>query len=1738
MTTAGISVRFVPAGLRRGPDGKWQLRGTVLLTPLTGDGAGACGQQVELDRWPAEIETLVRDGRIAVQISPVAPVAGTTLRPAPMLAPAKWLPAKGAGSRPIPADIEKLSARFQTLMVFDRHGFGPLVSALKQTAVGAAVSTIARPGTKNPDVVANGRGEMGLLLALERGSSVLTRLHKGYEGFRSGERLLTRAPGKQSGPRRETLPWLTPAKAPDLPATAGEADRWSASERARRSRQANTALVGARAEADGQATKRTAYKAATAATLEASLDDLAKARPSCQSPAACASVTGKPDTDALQQSLDKARLRHVASTQPTEQSSRPSAPTLDDPARSRFFALQSQPGLARLFGLAVDVTIDLDATLYATLLEAHAFPESLHGKSDDGKPSEAPRAAARFAFVTARIGSECGTRVIWTCAKLRIPAVLAKPDEDAHFWACTREEIDARALGWSQAKLLGSGLCSQIDGLLDLGADRTDGTGRNPRYDLATLDIPRVSESDVHVDAQATESPDAEQPTPVATIASGGLLLVDRWRQYQAVAQATDSLARAPASTAGTVIIDAEDLTTGLRLDVGLETKGGTRWRSLVERRITYTDPDDAELFARVMRRLMPDKAERLALDDALLTLPSRLRRNSSAEWDDANHPVATAFVEEIVAQWHGAPLGIDLHGSDRLPDAPLQTVADVHSALPVSLTYSLPDTGARPPRCCFGWSYRLGVRPVLAGGVVRTLADAARLYDDGVEGRLCLPSTARTARRVLRHERIEAPVVATPHAILLRKVRGAQATATELVVRSVHDNKGKVVPLGPTATHRVLVPAPTSLEFADRHDVFTDAMVEQHGAGADAVIRPRGGLRDVAFDQQAFGTFPVWSTQRSSEGEEYPDRADLPEPTGDAIFTPRPANVRPDLRKHPYYPDPAADFMVFRLMGEDGVPLPGSPLVVPTRRPGITFPDVTPIAIELIANPVRKSIPKQDRLVLAGPAVYLDAGEAIHLRPAPGRVAATRVTVTLEPGERFQLDAWCLPAWQGLADLFDLPESAILVAQAAKAQAGACLGGVAFVKNLAEILGIDESKIRAKLPPYPSTGTVPVGCGPGQLPLPGPAEIDCVARLIAEAAASFVIPELAARTTLWVTHAVDKPLVPPSFDTTQPLTLDRVADPAHGDTVQVNGAFRLDAASTRFVEVLGSGASLISGTFDNDSRGRSDTDRARGIWPGAGSDAGWRKPLLVFGFDVREDGTVDLPDEQARLLRAEISKPPTGTDPVASDIFTLNMPPLGSSISTLDKFSDSKARVVRLELLAGSRTAPFIRTAQGATLDTGDQTVRSLSKRTVLVPATKAPARVAPMTILPSFTTSHSTLNAVRITRLRIRARRPWFSSGPGERLGIVLWPPAMFDGAVAPSSGNDVLRDYDVSDGEPVTMDLRGYSDLDLGPGGAFVSRWGADPTRPGPRSTDWIIPPAAFLDVPGDAIGQDPEQGTRKPWHPDDKDADRQDVVYVPRVAMPLPAEPDGLAPSDKPPPVMMVSLLTYQPRFDVDTEHWYFDVAINPDAAVEPFIRLGLVRYQANAPRHLRVSEPVVEWAQLMPKRELTVTPSKPVVEGGKARYPLTATVSGPGQFGTPGNGVNDPQGSYMSFTLFRRASDGVEIEVNERYGGLRGSPANQSTGIGWLNPSKTWQTTFNLDEDPLAPAATGTYSVLAVERIAMGPSSYESEPYDPVQNASEDLAWSGPRFAARVIVNTGAMSNDEVKTLRILHVHND
>ena len=239
--------------------------------------------------------------------------------------------------------------------------------------------------------------------------------------------------------------------------------------------------------------------------------------------------------------------------------------------------------------------------------------------------------------------------------------------------------------------------------------------------------------------------------------------------------------------------------------------------------------------------------------------------------------------------------------------------------------------------------------------------------------------------------------------------------------------------------------------------------------------------------------------------------------------------------------------------------------------------------------------------------------------------------------------------------------------------------------------------------------------------------------------------------------------------------------------------------------------------------------------------------------------------------------------------------------------------------------------------------------------------------------------------------------------------------------------------------------FQDSDLGPGGSWITRWGAHPTRVGGESnTGWLLSRNNFPQAkwPPDPQPVGTKGGTtlplavnpeRDPYLPTDADWAKPpflappDAALVENVLMPLPSDEDDKDASTKPIRFTAVSLVTFEARFDPEQEEWYTDIEIDVPQAPWPFfLRVGLVRFQPHVLRHLQVSEPVAEWIQVMPRCE-----AKAVVETAGDTVTITVTVTG----AASGRGDHDvtpecasTQRPLMRVVLLRRGAEGGDVVV--------------------------------------------------------------------------------------------------------------
>lgn len=894
--------------------------------------------------------------------------------------------------------------------------------------------------------------------------------------------------------------------------------------------------------------------------------------------------------------------------------------------------------------------------------------------------------------------------------------------------------------------------------------------------------------------------------------------------------------------------------------------------------------------------------------------------------------------------------------------------------------------------------------------------------------------------------------------------------------------------------------------------------------------------------------------------------------PTGTAVFRKLDPARASAPERLPYYPDPGVEALVITVTTGSG--RSGLQVVPFYRKVGqlakpAGYPDAMPVVLDTIAG---AGVASESLIEFAGGRrdTLWSYGDDYDLRPLSATESAKvasgavrHVRITLAPGETATIQLWCLPRDVFLKHIFEGTESV-----AALSVACGCVSPSAML----DPASVDDACRRgfetlsgSPLPVTADAGSDACGAGVGGLRLPSQSQIEKVATLIRDFLASQPVPEIASVLELSATHAVDIPQAVPAFVETdpkaEPLAILRVTDNSrqilsseegaksaypistwntlenHGNgatNVLLAGSVTLDAASTGAVEIQARGAAAARGVFDDPARGRSRDDRSRGLWPEV-------DPAKLFGFELLSNGKVSLQKETVTLLRLEGLSENAKTINLLDAQRKAHKEP-GGALRALRPaaFPDAKARYIELYPMAVARHGGLLRTrydelairlTRGELSQAKDDqtTISDTRLRGCWLPATVRPARVASLSLIPSFAwvrsddaTMRKEVQATRLMCIRVRLARPWFSSGEGERIGIVLWPPKLFELA-ASNVQVDVVNDLAPERGALKLNDLpddssgiREFRDADLGPGGFWVTRWGGDPIRPGKQPAGWLLSADNFA-----ANSKDRSAGPS--WEPPDAQLENidwsrppidapPDAAVVQDVLMPIPDDMDSGAASDDPlRGFLAVSLVTYEPRFDPEQEHWYTDVYINPLGVVSPFVRLGIVRFQPHAKRRLQVSEPVTEWIQILPTRTLKATAARERGASNNVRLTilLEGIASGRGDDAMSPE-TSSAQSPTVRFTLLKRPV-APDDERGEAQVAAAVAPSRLSDG-----GAQIWEWSISLEQAEFTDPRF-SWSVYCEEVEQMRPASYSDEPR--LETRSDTVfVETGPRFSAKLTLD--------------------
>lgn len=994
-----------------------------------------------------------------------------------------------------------------------------------------------------------------------------------------------------------------------------------------------------------------------------------------------------------------------------------------------------------------------------------------------------------------------------------------------------------------------------------------------------------------------------------------------------------------------------------------------------------------------------------------------------------------------------------------------------------------------------------------------------------------------------------------------------------------------------PESTMRVFIAPRAGIDFCARHGVFDNA--------ATALQRLGGGLLDVEFHvDKKVQAFPVAVITRNTGFNadrliysRAPGRVSSPLEDGDAlgatIFHPLRAPVKREGGRS-YLPDPAAEAMSLRLRVTGSDKYLKHDVLLELYQNGVDadYPNALPVMVTVEKVNAQRAKPAElvTDVLLGDPKAIVrirEGGQWEPDTPGAGGVRARHLRVMLAPGEQFDLEATCLPSKMKLAQWFSLPENigvqqhlATLLPAAKQALCVSC--------------GEPLQKLTA------AVANVAAGTGLGGYAPPDEGGLGAVAKELLDCVRDrWQLTELAAATTLRVEHAVNSPQNAVSLAKVAIVRPDTSSSPDSGvpsasvagsSTLLLTGELLVDLEQVDAIDIVAEVVNPGGTPFDEPARSRGVLARRAGRWPtvlSKESKRRYKRKRAVFGFDVDPNGKTSLLRETVTLLRIQnLPDPRAAVNPASGPAIFLDPEPWKARKARLDlgalhwaarngqpiqipvasdghpdqsgivpthtigvsrphEISDTRARCLRLYAVAVSRSA---RSFETAPMFAHDGKEHLLHRRQPLYDneqrksgatieswsnATARPAPAAARTPMPFFAIKRvaeedrdlKVQTFVRKCGVRLRFDRGMFSAGEGERIGIVLWPPD-----IVKQNPND-LEDNTVKFAGR-TMTLSDFVDADLGDGGQYISRWGGDPIRSDPTpQRGWFMPPIAFSCLNPAEAGE-PQAHNPK---------------YVPSVKMPImvtrpPGSTDGTPVADSL-TFMQVALLTFEPYFDIEAEEWFVDIAMDAARATDPFIRLGLVRYQPNTVDRelqvptLQVSTPVRVWTQLPPRRTLTLK-SRLTKDGDVTLDGMVCGQASDGIKSLPDDAaeilLNDPNGEAAAarravWNRLQRAKVVLKVlhETEDDDFGRRQTNVFPGETIdfdgGTMNDGiMAWPISVTIPQVRLTDLGPGRLVAIVEEIEERLPATYPSEPIKLTDLLKDEVVvQSGPRFIARV-----------------------
>ncbi|TIL33939.1 hypothetical protein [Mesorhizobium sp.] len=970
----------------------------------------------------------------------------------------------------------------------------------------------------------------------------------------------------------------------------------------------------------------------------------------------------------------------------------------------------------------------------------------------------------------------------------------------------------------------------------------------------------------------------------LTTYRTAGLALIDRNIVLKAKLEQAMAKLREPVEDDAPFrdALFLEDLVAGYRIDVGTRDAASTVWRCLTNRTVEFP-----QIAAGKLNAASSHGASRERMNGYVRSVHREYDSGNEDATDPQSQPKPVAAIYETVTTWRNWSLAVPAGAQER-PICQDDLRLETSISLPVSKNPQM-----KLPRLRFGADYTFGARYVLINGSSLSFEEAVSknyLKTWPLEkSDVILPGY-----RFRRHEPVAAPNI-------FHLPGSGKPVENSEEFDEYKEGLGTIV-VGTdsggssTSATRLLLAGSQSFELCELHGMLD------------------GRAKLPANSFTGLKTEPPVQPPSANSNEEF--------------YSEQPRKLAP------YYVDPLAELMVIGFFKEGELALAPEypePVVVDLLAGGRKWPDVRPVLL------------KVERVQSAGPHSGSSQRAALRVDGADKDSVIT-VVAQIEPAEMIELRAWCIPRRMDGIDQLAGFEGLVAAAPLVETFVANLSGGPA-ADALAKLASSQSSKSRIAL----FVDQVRSDKNFGSLETTLAAE-----RLFV----SIPVHGLSHSTTMELIHAVEKPLLAPDVinlwavhEQSPGMSPAKAAnsEPADGQRNEavlqgwrdfiarynLTGNTKFEGPLKQLLRsgVEGSQRVLFGGAIAFHRRSTSTLelvgswlDYTKNIAPRRrGTDA-------AFSFEPEPKSFKLEPRKQLENIPYEIEgEIPHGQFDLVFDAFF--KPRL-----LFHEFDGTHAKRIDFSAAAISRFAKHFKNRLGRPSD-----VRTESEQiwTLTIPSTRRPDEVNIVSVSTALhegggrvldirdsTVGRTLLPLARKIAIRLDLGSSWYSSGVGEMLAVVLWPPNLFD---APSAHAKALRH--------------------IGALPKFATCWGRDPIRMTgdlPR----LLPASAIVNCKSYTHARVPvppeEAGPNRPRQIERDDA--EPLAFVDCV------------------------LAVFEPTVDPDTGHFYVDVEIDPGNSYNAFVHLGLVRYQPDSllfgDYDLTASLPVESQVTVMPERKLS------------------------------------------------------------------------------------------------------------------------------------------------------------------------